>query len=201
MASILLITTRSSSKQTRHTPASVPLHTPQCIQFACVTQHHTCRPTVSARRAGCVINGKNHRPQQAEAPQKGCESGSVTEQAHRFTDTCTGCPVAEVATSARVQCGCVLCVLAECREMIGHTFISSFFVHETKAKQSKAKQSKQSNGWRTSWSNKRAGYRRVSALSLLRWRIQSGCSSTGAGGLQWARLHRSRLCRRIAWSC
>ncbi len=41
-----------------------------------------------------------------------------------------------VAPSAKVQCGCVLYVLAGCGEMIGHTFFPSFFVHETK----KAKQ-------------------------------------------------------------
>ncbi len=31
----------------------------------CVTQSHACMPTVSARRAGCVIKGKNPRPRQA----------------------------------------------------------------------------------------------------------------------------------------
>jgi hypothetical protein len=77
-------------------------HTTPCM--------HAC-PHLSARRAGCVIQGKNSRPRQAEAPQEGCEAGSVIEQTRTSRDTCTGCPVAEVAPSARVQVQVRLCVV------------------------------------------------------------------------------------------
>ena len=52
-----------------------------------------------------MIKGRIHVIDKLEAPQKGCEAGSLDEQTRTSRDTGTGRPVAEVAPSAKVQCG------------------------------------------------------------------------------------------------
>ena len=137
LISILQITTQSSLWQTRHTPASVALHTYNnvfsslCHTTPCMHAHRV------GEAAGCVIKGRILVLDKLEVPQEGREAGSVDEQTCMSRDTGAGCPVAGVAPSARVQCGCVVCA----GWMQGNDWpqlLSLFVCARTNAKQSEA---------------------------------------------------------------